>query len=207
MIYAENILLCIGIPLLLTLLFLRDNARRFVLGFLLGMAACLLAAYVSGFLDLVSGMGQENTAVFLSPVMEELMKLLPLLAFLLLFRPEDGELLQTAIGIGVGFATFENCCNMLTAGAASLSHILVRSLAVGVMHVVSILALTLGLALTKRVRMLSFPCVLGAYSLSATFHAMYNLLVSEPGTSRWIGYALPLLTALLLYGAYRRLRV
>ena len=59
MIYSENILACMAVPLLLTLFFVRDYARQFVLNFLLGMAACLLGAYVSGFLDAAHVMGAQ----------------------------------------------------------------------------------------------------------------------------------------------------
>ena len=53
--------------------------------------------------------------------------------------------------------------------------------------------------------MFSFPAVVGGLSLAMIFHALYNLLVSEPGASSVIGYALPLLTAAALYLLYRRL--
>ena len=85
MIYAENILLCIAVPLLISLLFIHGETRRYVAAFLLGMGMCLIAAYISGFLNLVTGMGANDTAVFLSPVVEEVMKLLPLLFFLFMF--------------------------------------------------------------------------------------------------------------------------
>ena len=55
MIYAENILLCIAVPLLLSMIFVRTQARHYVLAFVTGMIACLLAAYVTGFLRLLAG--------------------------------------------------------------------------------------------------------------------------------------------------------
>ena len=79
MIYAENILLCIAVPLLISLLFLRGKTRRFVLNFLAGMVLCLLAAYISGYLQQASGLDANDAAIFLSPIVEELMKLLPVL--------------------------------------------------------------------------------------------------------------------------------
>ena len=205
MIYAENILLCIAVPLLISLLFIRGDARRYVSAFLLGMGVCLIAAYISGFLNLVTGMGEENSAVFLSPMVEELMKLLPLLFFLVLFSPEDRQLSMLAVAIGAGFATFENCCYILTAGAESLTYILIRGLAVGVMHIVSILALSVWLIVAKRLKAFSFPAIAGGLSLAMIFHALYNLLVSAPGVSMWIGYLLPLLTAAALFLLYRKL--
>ena len=55
-----------------------------------------------------------------------------------------------AVAIGAGFATFENCCYILTAGAESLPYILIRGMAVGVMHIVSILALPIWLIAARR---------------------------------------------------------
>ena len=205
MIYAENILLCIAVPLLLAMLFLHADARRFVGAFLLGMGVCLIAAYISSFLGLAAGMDENDTSIFLSPVVEELMKLLPLVFFLALFAPEDRALTMLAVAIGAGFATFENCCYILTAGAGSLTYILIRGLAVGVMHIVSVLALTIWLIAAKRLGAFSFPAVMGGLSLAMIFHALYNLLVSQPGVSTVIGYLMPILTALGLYALYRKL--
>jgi RsiW-degrading membrane proteinase PrsW (M82 family) len=204
MIYAENILLCIAIPLTVSLLFVRGEARQFVAAFLLGMGVCLIAAYIGGFLNLVTGIGENNTAIFFSPVVEELMKLLPLLFFLLLFSLKERTLTMLAVAIGAGFATFENCCYILTAGAESLPYILIRGMVVGVMHIVSILALSIWLIVAKRLNVFSLPAVVGSLSLAMIFHALYNLLVSEPGPSTVIGYLLPPLTAAVLYLLYRK---
>ena len=206
MIYSENILVCMAVPLLLTLFFVKDNARQFVLNFLLGMAACLLGAYVSGFLDVATGMGVEDTAVFISPLMEEAMKFLPLLFYFLMFEPQDDRLFHAAVGIGAGFASFENVCSMVSSGAGSLGFLLIRGLAVGVMHIVSVFALVLGLVIARRLKAMRFASTIGALSLSMLFHGMYNLLVSEPGITSAIGYALPLATAVILLFIYRRLQ-
>ena len=202
MIYAENIFLCIVAPVLLSLIFLRKNARRFVLFFLTGMGVCLLGAYISGFMLKTAGLAEDETAIFISPIVEEILKLLPLLFFLFVFVPTDEAFLDAAIGIGVGFATFENCCYILSAGAESLPYILIRGLAVGVMHLVCTTAVSLGLILARRHRMLSIPGIAGSLALSMIFHALYNLLVSQEGISSYIGYALPILAAAGLYAAY-----
>lgn len=206
MIYSENILVCMAVPLVLTLLFVRGSVRQFVLNFLLGMAACLLGAYVSGFLDVASGIGVEDTAVFLSPVVEEGMKFLPLLFYFLMFDPDDDRLFHAAVGVGAGFASFENVCSMVSSGAESLSFLLIRGLAVGVMHIVSVFAMVLGLVITRRFKAMRLASVIGSLSLSMLFHGMYNLLVSQPGVTSAIGYVLPLVTAFVMLFAYRRLQ-
>lgn len=206
MIYAENILLCVAVPLLLSMLFIRGQARRFVLAFVVGMLVCLLAAYVSGYLHYLIDWTEKDVRVFLSPVVEELMKLLPMLIVLLLLNPEDEGLLLMAVGLGAGFATFENSCSLLTGAVSSLPYVLVRGMAVGVMHIVSVAALSIGIITARRFRALSLPALTGAFSLSVNFHGLYNLLVSAPGASAYVGYALPLLAAGALYLPYRAFR-
>ena len=205
MIYAEHILLCIAIPLLVSILFVRGKVRGYVTAFLLGMMMCLISAYIGGFLNLITGMNANDTSIFLSPVIEELMKLLPLLFFLILFEPEDRTLTMLAVAIGTGFATFENCCYILTFGAESVTYVLIRGLAVGVMHIGSILSLSIWFIIAKRLRVFSFPAVAGGLSLAMIYHALYNLLVSEPGVSRSIGYLMPLLVTAGLYCLYRKI--
>lgn len=205
MIFAENILVCIAVPFLVSLFFIRGEVRYYMTAFLLAMAASLIAAYISGFLSLAAEMNENDASIFISPMVEELLKLLLLLFFLLLFEPTDRMLVMLAVAIGVGFATFENCCYILTYGAESLTYIMIRGLAVGVMHIVSILSLTIWLIFTNKMKVFSFPAVVGGLALAMIFHALYNLLVSEPGITRIIGYMLPLLSAIFLYSLCRNL--
>ncbi len=207
MIYSENILICMVLPLILTVFFVKDGTRRFVLSFILGMVMCLLGAYVSGFIDASWGYGTMDTAIFISPVVEEAMKFLPLLFCLLMFEPEDEELFHAAVGLGAGFASFENVCTMVSSGTESIRLILVRGLAVGVMHIVSVSALALGLVLARHFKITGVSSILGALSVSMLYHGIYNLLVSESGIFRIIGFALPVITALLIFHIYRRLRI
>ena len=206
MIYSENILLCISIPLLLTAIYTRGAARRSISAFLVGMVTCLLSSYISGYLTLLTDMELNASAVYISPTTEEIMKLLPLLFFLLVFRPKEMTLVTFAISLGAGFATFENCCYLLATGSESLAFTLVRGLAVGVMHIVCMLAMSLSLIMVRRYRVFSFSTVVGCLSLSVVFHALYNLLVSAPGIPSYIGYGLPILTALAFYWPYQKLR-
>ena len=198
MIYAENILICIAAPLIISLLFTNGNVRIFIGSILTGMTDCLLCAYINGFIDITSGLGAEQTAVYYSPIVEEFVKLLPLLFLLAVFEPDSDTLFLSALGIGSGFATFENCCYLLTSGSSSFSYVLIRGMAVGVMHIVSIMMLALGLEIAKRLRLLSFQTVVCALSFSITFHAIYNLLVSEEGITSYIGYILPTVAAIIL---------
>ena len=205
MIYAENILICIAIPLLVSLLFVRGEVRRYLAAFLFGMGVCLLAAYISSFLGDTVDMTENDTAVYLSPVVEELMKLLPLGFFTVMIAPTERRPTMLAVAVGAGFATFENCCYILTSGAENLGYILIRGFAVGVMHIMSILALSMWFLIAKRLKVFNFSSITVGVSIAMIFHGLYNLLVSKPGISTVLGFLMPPLTALLLYLLFRRL--
>ncbi|MBR6452639.1 MAG: PrsW family intramembrane metalloprotease [Lachnospiraceae bacterium] len=198
MIYAENILICIAVPLLIAVFFIKGNARKIVASFVMGMGLCLVSAYIGGYLEYALVLDAEETSIFISPIVEEIAKLMPVLLSLILFETEDDELILTAVGIGAGFATFENCCHIISTGADSITYILIRGFAVGVMHVVSIYAFSVGLAALRRYRAATLPAVVGALSISVTFHALYNLLASENGLPSAIGYAMPFAVAIAL---------
>ncbi len=206
MIYSENILICIAMPLLIALFFTKENTKRFLTAFLMGMLVCLLSAYISGFVNYLTGIGRDDMAIYYSPVIEEIMKLLPLLFYMFVLAADGNRMYTASIGIGLGFATFENCCYILSAGSMNLTYVLVRGLAVGVMHLVCSLALILGLNLSRHFKVLTVAGVIGAISMPMIFHGLYNLLVSEEGASTYFGYFLPLITALLMFVPFKRMR-
>lgn len=199
MIYAENVLVCIAVPLAITLLFTKGYARRLTASFLVGMLVCILSAYISGFVQVMSDFSTEDTSIFLSPLIEECMKLLSMLFCVYMFGPSDDEIQLCAVGIGAGFATFENCCFILSSGAPQLANVLVRGAAVGVMHIVTLVALAKGMQLLKAYKAFSLAGIVGVWSLSVTVHGLYNLLVSKPGVSSYIGYVMPMIGAIILY--------
>ena len=204
MIYAENILICIAAPLLFSLLFVRGWTRIFVTTFLTGMMMCLLAGYIDGFISYAGGMSENDVSIFVAPITEEIMKLFPILFVILLFDVSGEVIVSCAIGVGVGFATFENICYLLSFGGSNIVFILIRGMAVGVMHIVSVVAVTVGMIIVKRLNALSLSGITGALALSMTFHALYNLLVSEPGITTYIGYALPVVTTIVILHASNR---
>lgn len=206
MVYSENIFVCIAIPLLIALIFTQRSTRRFIGSFVMGMLICLLSAYISGFLRQITEMPAEDMAIYFSPIIEEIMKILPLVFYIFVFEADNSKLITVCLGLGLGFASFENSCYLMSFGAPELTFVIIRGLAVGVMHVVCSLMLIMGIIIQKRLFTLSFPGIVGALSLSTAFHGFYNLLVSEPGIPTYIGYTMPILSAVALYFPYRTLK-
>ena len=201
MIYAENVFICIVAPICVAMFFTKGGARRFCGFFIAGIFMCLLAAYINSYLVTATGYSVKEAAICVTPISEELMKLLPIIFYFLVFEPNDDRLIMAAVAVGVGFATFENCCYLMDAGAADFTTIMIRGLAVGVMHTMCTLAVALILVMFGRFRRMMPVLFIGVLAAAVTFHALYNMLVSAGQTAQAIGYGMPILTmvAVLIY--------
>ena len=150
MTYIENIFICIVSPLLVAALCMGRRQLRFFLFCIAGMGVCLLSAYINTFLAAVCRADALAATAEITPVVEEIMKLLPLVFYLLVFDPEGDKIKAAAITIALAFATFENVCYLIQNGADRFSFIFFRGFGTGAMHVLCGLIVGDGLAYTWR---------------------------------------------------------
>ncbi len=196
--YIENVYICIAAPLLIAVLCLRENRRQMVIFLLGGMTACLLSAYISSFLAALQGLDAVSASLEIAPFVEECMKLFPVLFYLLVFEPEDKAAASCALLVAVGFATLENVCYLTQNGAGDVLHLLIRGFGTGAMHVVCGAVVSLGLLYLWDRLWLRVAGTVGLLALAVTYHGVYNMLVSQEGGFRVVGYIIPLLTAALV---------
>ena len=196
MTYIENVLVCMAAPLLVALLLLRRKQRPLLLFCLAGMGMCLLAAYLNTFFAQLYAADALNAATPIAPVVEEIMKLLPLLFYLAVFEPDAERFRLAAIVAAASFATFENVCYLTQNGAGQFVYLLIRGFGTGAMHIVCGSVYGRVLRPVWGSRPLRAACLFGLLCVAIIYHAIYNLLVSVGGTAQLIAYAIPLLTAL-----------
>ena len=201
MTYIENIFLCLALPMLLSLLFTSGSPRRFTLFVVLGMATCLLSAYVSSFFMGYYGADGTTTAIEIAPVCEEILKLLPLLLYFLIFEPDSHKLTPAAIGIAVGFATFENVCYLTENGAGSFVFLLIRGMSAGALHLVCGILTGLALAYVFRRPWLTCTGTVGILGVCMVLHGIYNLLITADGFWQMVGYFFPSAIIVTLFAA------
>ena len=108
MTYIENVFVCMAAPLVVALLSLKRGQRAALVFCLAGMGACLLSAYLNTFFARLYQADAVNAATQIAPVVEEVMKLLPLLFYLLIFEPKAEQIKNAAVITALSFATFEN---------------------------------------------------------------------------------------------------
>ena len=195
--YIENIYICLAAPILIAAVCMRSRGRRMMLFLLAGMTMCLLSSYISTFLAVAQGMDRLSASLEMTPIIEELMKFLPILFYLLVFEPKKNEIADSTLMTAVGFATFENACYLTNNGADQVLHLLIRGFGTGAMHVVCGFLIAAGLLYLWNRMWLRVAGTMGLLVVAMTYHGIYNILVSQTGAAAMIGYLIPLLTVLL----------
>lgn len=203
--YIENIYVCLAAPLLISALCMHEKGRKMVLFILSGMTVCLLSSYISTFIASVTGLNLLHASLEITPMVEEAMKFLPVLFYLLVFEPKRSDIADGVLMTSVGFATFENACYLTNNGADHILHLIIRGFGTGAMHVVTGFLMALGLLYLWDRIWLRVAGTLGLLSVAMTFHGIYNILVSQSGTPSYIGYFIPLFSLVIGLICGRRL--
>ena len=186
MTYIENVFLCMASPLLIAALCMGKRQRKFFLFCFAGMGVCLLSAYINTFFAALYKADTFAATTEIAPVVEEVMKLLPLLFYLLIFEPNREQIKNTAVVIALSFATFENICYLIQNGAGHFSFIFFRGIGTGAI-------VGGGLAYVWQRTWLKIAGTCGLLGAAITFHAIYNLLIAYGSAAQYIAYLLPVL--------------
>lgn len=193
----ENVFVCIAAPLLVVAFCMGRKYLRFFLFAFAGMGACLISAYVNTFFVSLYDATAFNATTEIAPVVEEAIKLLPLLFYLLVFEPEPEKIYPAALTVAAGFATFENVCYLTQHGADHLGLLLMRGFGTGAMHIVCGVIVGYGLAYAWQRGWLKAAGTCGLLGVAVIFHGVYNLLIAYGGWVQYVAYALPVLTVVL----------
>lgn len=119
-----------------------------------------------------------EATIKITPIIEEMTKALPLLFYMIVFTPSKERIFHCAIAIGIGFATYENCCYVVANGATDLYFVLIRGFAVGIMHLLCAAVLGYIFGLGDEQSHFSWIGVYTGVCICVSYHAIYNLMVS-----------------------------
>ena len=194
--YIENIFLCMAVPMLVATLCVQRSRRVSLIFAISGMTVCLASAYISSFLAGALGADATSASTNIAPMVEETMKLLPALFYLLVFEPSRPMAANGILMSSVGFATFENVCYLTANGASNVSYLLIRGAGTGAMHIVCGLLVSTGLLVLWDATWLKVVGTIALLGLVTAYHAIYNLLILQTGPVSILGSLLPLLTVL-----------
>lgn len=194
----ENIFICLTAPFLIAAIGSENDNRRNYVFIILGFLCCIISAYLNTFFTFLYNTNNSVAVIEITPVIEETVKLLPLLFYLVVFEAagEDGS--KAIFNIAIGFATFENICYLLENGTDNLLSLIIRGFSTGAMHIACAFVMGYGLKLPLRSSFQRGSALFGLLCVTITFHAIFNMLMRTDGTLRQFGYAIPISAIILL---------
>lgn len=200
-----SIFLFIIIPMVLMIGFTEKKQKAIILFMAIGITLCLVASELNSFIISASNTDYFYYTVTFSPLVEELLKAIPLIytVFFFVDKPVKEKFVTWGFAIGVGFAIFENIVIFFQNGAdMGVLWSLSRGIGASLVHGLCTGFVGMGLCFIKDFKK---PYIFGIFSLvsfAAIYHGMYNSMVQSDILMKY-GLALPLTTYILVYIIYR----
>ena len=206
MVNLEYVLfICIAVPMLLMLLLLKGRSKL-LLGFMLiGITVCLFISEVNSLLlPLFDGDLVYMTTV-ITPITEELAKMIPVLFFVLVFDDKRETLFMISLALGIGFGLFENTVILVqNIESATIVWALIRGFSTALMHGICTLCVGIGISFVRKRRKLFWSGLFALLTLAAVYNGIFNMLQLE---NKYVGAVLPILTYIpIIFFRIRNLR-
>ena len=84
-------------------------------------------------------------------------------------------------------------------GTGNLFYLLVRGFSTGAMHITCAFIIGYGLRVFRRPAALKASGIFALLCVAITFHAMFNMLMKTDGLIKQFGYAVPIVSCLILF--------
>ena len=88
--FIENIFICLAAPFLIAAVILGRRKKGYIF-IVSGMLACIVSAYLNTFFSSLYNAGGIAATMEITPVIEETVKLLPLIFYIAVFEPDSGS--------------------------------------------------------------------------------------------------------------------
>lgn len=191
------------IPLLFLIVMIKDKPSKYLMGyFCYGIFSVVFAFILNEWFS--NYPGQINrVSSDIAPIVEEMVKALPLLLFLRKNQPNDNLVIYCAMSSGIGFSIQETLFYFSSFVSSpslfSLFPLIMRTITTCLMHGMSTAVIGFGVKITRDKKIIRLPMILGLLALSATIHSLYNILIGTrlaiiallmPATLYFIGLAL-----------------
>lgn len=194
--YIIMLFVCFSVPLFLMLPMFRGKSRYVIALFIAGMFMCAFAGDLNTAICKLGSFSEEFAVVNITPLVEEIIKVLPVIFVAVVFKPKQQTILECAIASSVGFATLENASMLFEVSHLSMSYVLIRAFGAGLVHAICGAGIGYAISFISVKKKLVFPLTLAALSVTMIYHSIFNILI----TSKWsvIGCVFPILTFLPL---------
>ena len=179
----------------LMLLLLDKKPRTTMLDMLIGQVMCLLAAQLNYLISNGIFTSEYNVyvvTVTVTPIVEEILKAIPVIYFGFVISNKKENLLNVAMALGIGFAILENL-NILVADAQSVSiaWALVRGFSSALLHGICTSLVGFGVSYVKTRKKLFYTGTFALLTMAIIIHGLFNAFIQSDYA--FIGIILPIL--------------
>jgi len=193
------IVICLVLPTALLCLYLEKRARRVIISMIFGVVAGFAAAYVNTAFKNLGIFGNTFLRVCEGPVIEELLKFIPVLAVSVITKKGRRGSIANAFSVGVGFCVVENISYLISSlETADFFWIVSRSIGTGLMHSMTTTIAGIGIYEARTKGKLKVLRGAAALAIGIAFHSLFNLLVGWNQT-RIIAILLPIAVYFSIY--------
>lgn len=168
------------------------KARQPMIFFLIGIFLSVFASEINAYLRSILSMSTLEVTIVVTPISEEILKVLPILFFATVLAPKKEALFTASMAVGIGFAVLENAFYLLNSDSFNMIDAIVRAFGAGLMHGMCTLLVGVGISFVKKKQKLFVVGTFALLSTAITYHGIYNMLVQSD--FEVIGYLLPITT-------------
>ena len=165
-----------------------------ILYMLLGQVVCLLAAQLNTMLrDALYGVDYDIYAVTVSitPVVEEILKAIPVIYFGFVISHKKEDLLNIAMALGIGFAILENFYILVVdTTAVTIGWALMRGFSSALLHGICTSLVGYGVSYVKTRKKLFYTGTFGLLTMAVIIHGLFNAFIQSQYS--YVGILLPI---------------
>lgn len=205
---AYIVFICFTLPFLLGIPVVHKDSRVILLFIIIGMSCCLFISELDGLINELLGLPLFYFTTNITPMTEELIKMIPVVLYAAYISRERDDLLTIAFVTGLGFALMENSTilvkTILVEGHVNYIWALIRTLGAGLLHSLCTTMVGMGISLIKIHRKLVICGTFALYSMAVVYHSIYNTLIQSD--YRYAGAIMPMLTYIPIVAVLIRMR-
>ena len=182
----------ISVPIMFMALLVEKKSRFPIIFILVGIFVSVFSSEVNGLLEKTLPMDVYSVTVIVTPVTEELFKMLPILYYAVFISDKKEKLFTASMATGIGFAILENAYYMLNNPNFTMLNAVIRAFGAGLMHGMCTLLVGVGISFVKKKRKLFAVGTFGLLSTAIVYHGIYNILIQSDYST--VGALLPIVT-------------
>ena len=137
-------------------------------------------------------MDKYSITSIVTPITEELLKMLPILFYAAVISDKKEKLFTAAMATGIGFAIIENAFYLLNHPNFVILSAIVRAFGAGLMHGMCTLLVGVGISFVKKKSNLFIVGTFGLLSTAIVYHGICNIFIQSEYIL--IGALLPIFT-------------